>query len=80
MSRSLHWTLILGCASLTVLYAQPAWEALTTGVPRAVAAARSITAGAPEAESSVPASELLGLIPDLEDAGAEPGPVIVGRS
>lgn len=43
MSRSLYWTLILGCLGLVALYARPAWDALsTTGVPETALAASAI--------------------------------------
>ncbi len=43
MSRSLYWTLILGCLGLVALYARPAWDALsTTGVPETALAASVI--------------------------------------
>lgn len=28
MSRSVHWTLLLGCGALVALFAHPAWQAV----------------------------------------------------
>jgi len=43
MSRSLHRTLILGCLGLAALYARPAWDSLSPGVPEAALAVSPIT-------------------------------------
>lgn len=45
MSRSLYWTLILGCLGLVALYARPAWDALSTSVPATALAATAIPDG-----------------------------------
>ncbi len=36
MNRPLHRALLVGCAGLTVLYARPAWNSLSTALPRNV--------------------------------------------
>ena len=41
MSRTLYWSLFLGCSAVVGLFSRPAWEVLsTTSLPHEVRAAR----------------------------------------